>query len=73
LATDADLKAIGKEIDLLVQLRNKASYNLRPLPEFASAAKVTRGIQQVASELARLDAINGDPVRRAAAIATIRP
>jgi hypothetical protein len=72
-AADRDLKLIGDALDQLVKLRNKASYDLRLLPAFASAAEVAKAIQKAATALTLLDAIDGDPVRRAAAIATIRP
>src|SRR4051812_28012352 len=35
-AGDVDLKKIGRTLDHLVQYRNRASYGLRPLPEFAT-------------------------------------
>jgi hypothetical protein len=70
---DRDLKAIGDALDRLVRLRNKASYDLSFLPEFATPGKATNAVQQATTTLALLDAIDSDPVRRAAAIATIRP
>jgi amidase len=36
-ATDPDLKTIGRALDKRVKLRNAASYDLRSLPDFASA------------------------------------
>src|SRR5437868_6643548 len=35
-AKDADLKELGTALDRLVKLRNKASYDLSALPDFAS-------------------------------------
>jgi len=72
-ATGLDLKDIGKALDLLVQLRNRASYDLEPPRPFSSAAEPKKAIQTSAAALALLDSIDSDPVRRAAASATIRP
>ncbi len=72
-AADLDVKDIGRTLDLLVSLRNQATYDLRPSPEFASAAKAHLAIQKATAALALLDAIDGDPLRRSAAIASIRP
>jgi hypothetical protein len=72
-ASDRDLKMIGDVLDALVKLRNKASYDLRPLPNFATPAEATKAVQAAATALVGMDALDGDPMRRAAAIATIRP
>jgi len=69
---DADLKFIGAALDELGQLRNKADYDLSPLPHFASASTTGKAIQQATIALQRLNAIDADPTRRAAAIAAIR-
>ena len=69
---DADLKFIGTALDELGQLRNKADYDLSPLPHFASASAPGNAVQQATMALQRLDVIHADPVRRAAAIAAIR-
>jgi hypothetical protein len=72
-AADSDLKEIGKTLDRLVQLRNRASYDLNPLPALASPAEAQKAVKRATDALTLLDRIDRDPVRRAAAIATIRP
>jgi hypothetical protein len=72
-ATDPDLKWIADSLDSLGRDRNAASYDLRPLPDFVSSAVAQANIQEAADALALLDAIEADPVRRAAAIASLPP
>ena len=72
-AADKELKEIGDALDFLVQVRNHADYKLAPSPAFASAKKAQDAIDVAADTLARLDALEADPVRLAAAVATIRP
>jgi hypothetical protein len=72
-ATDPDLKRIGFALDRLVQLRNRACYDLKSSPSFSSATEANQAVQIVTTFLALLDSIDGDPIRRAAASATIRP
>jgi hypothetical protein len=72
-ATDPDLKTIGDVLDELVRLRNRASYDLGPVSAFASPMEAQRAIQKAANALALLDQIDGDPARRATAVACLPP
>jgi hypothetical protein len=72
-AASADLKRIGNALEVLNKHRNAASYDLQPLPQFASAKVSQADVQMAVDTLALLDAIDVDPARRAAAIASIRP
>jgi hypothetical protein len=72
-AKNAELQSIGDALDNLIRLRNRACYDLAPHPDFASATKANNSITQSANALALLDAIESDPQRRAAAIASLPP
>jgi hypothetical protein len=72
-ATNPDLKTIGDKLERLGRNRNRANYDLQPHPMFASSADARSGVQMAADALALLDAIDGDPARRAAAAGSIRP
>ena len=72
-AADADLKQRGFALDRWCQWRNEASYNLAPLPDFLTDTLAQTAITKVDAALALLDAIEADPVRRAAAIAAFPP
>lgn len=70
-ASDSDLQTIGDALDHLVQLRNIASYRLSAPKQFASGAAARQAVQMATDALALLDAIEADPARRAAAIASL--
>ena len=70
-AADADLKQIGVALDYLSQLRNRADYEPHS-PSFTSNLRAQRAITDASRALSILDAVDGDPARRAAAIASIR-
>jgi hypothetical protein len=72
-ATDSVLKDIGHRLETLGRHRNAASYDLRGLPLFASPSAAIDAVKMATDALALLDAIDADPVRRAAAVAGIRP
>lgn len=72
-AKHADLNTIGVALERCSQVRNRASYDLNALPAFASPARPGQAIQEAATAIALLDAIDGDLARRAAAVAAIRP
>jgi hypothetical protein len=71
-STDTDLKEIGRALDSLGQLRNQASYNLTTTV-FHSDSRSQRAIQDAATALALLDAIDADSGRRTVAIASLPP
>jgi hypothetical protein len=71
-ASDADLIFVGRTLDEYGQLRNKADYNLAPLPDLATAADADEAIRKIEDALADLDAVAADPVRTSAAEADIR-
>ena len=72
-ASDFDLKEIGSKLDDWGRYRNDASYNLTFQRQFASDALAQRSIKEVTAALVLLDAIEADPARRAAAIASFQP
>ena len=72
-AADPDLKAIGNALDRLVGWRNQADYDLAASPRFASNRTALQAIAIAQDALDLLDRIDGDPARRAVAIAAIRP
>jgi uncharacterized protein (UPF0332 family) len=72
-AADPDLKRLGRDLDRWCGHRNHASYNLSALRKFTTVRLAQDAIAEATSALALLDAIEGDPVRRAAAVAAFPP
>jgi hypothetical protein len=72
-SSDKDVKRIGFTLDHLGQLRNRADYDLNPGKYFASALAARHALQDATDALTLLDGIDGDPLRRTAAIASIQP
>jgi hypothetical protein len=72
-ASDQDLKRIGDALGVLVRRRNQASYQLTGLTAFSTRRPATDSYQEASDALALLDAIEADPARRAAAIASLPP
>jgi hypothetical protein len=71
-AAHADLKRIGVVLDNWSTARNRADYDLSPSLLFASDVHAQQAIAEVATSLAILDAIEGDPSLRAGAVAAIK-
>lgn len=72
-AANADLKALGRALDRWCYFRNQANYDLSTLARFATDALALDAIRETTAALALLDALDADPMRRAAAIAAISP
>jgi hypothetical protein len=72
-ASEQDLKDIGDDLEELMKARNRANYELTPLPQFTSDVDARAWLQQALDTLALLDAIEADPVRRSAAITSLPP
>ena len=70
---EPSLKRLGFALDHWCRKRNDASYNLGVLPDFASDQIAQIAVAEVTAALALLDAIESDPMRRAAAIASFPP
>ena len=72
-ASDPDLKQIHAVLDVLVRRRNQASYQLVGLAVFATRRPALDAYQDARDPLALLDAIQSDPARQVAAIASLPP
>jgi hypothetical protein len=71
-ASDTDMQMIGRALEDLGRLRNRADYQLNPSRPFANPVTADQGIQQARQALVRLDQIDADLQRRSAVIAAIR-
>jgi hypothetical protein len=71
-ARHADLKTVGKALEQLGNLRNRADYRLAAPGPFGNDQDTTLAIDLAQSTIDLLDTIDTDPARRAAAIAAIR-
>jgi hypothetical protein len=71
-AADPDLKKIGRALEDLVKMRNRADYDLAPHADFASNVLVQKAIDDAKAALALLDAVDADLARQAAAIVAVR-
>lgn len=67
-----DLKFVGDALQRLVRLRNEADYRLAVAGSFARSAAAKQAVQQAADAIARLDQLQADPQKKAAAIAALR-
>jgi hypothetical protein len=72
-AADSDLKKIGLVMEDLAKLRNQADYEPERPGAFASPANARRAVQAAQRAIDLLDQIEGDPKRRSAAMAAVRP
>jgi hypothetical protein len=72
-ATDPDLKLLGQVLDRLIQLRNQADYQLAGPGPFTSSQIAVQAVNKARDAIALLDQIEGDALRRTAAISSIRP
>lgn len=60
-------------LDFLVRERNQASYDLAAAPKYAADRHAIDVIDRAVRAIERLDAIEADPARLAAAIAALPP
>jgi hypothetical protein len=72
-ATNAELQEIGRKLERLGMDRNTASYDLRSSPLFATSVGAQDAVKKAEDALALLDAMDADPIRRAAGAASIKP
>jgi hypothetical protein len=72
-STESDLQQLGADLEVLGKHRNRANYDLSDDLLFAIPRFAHGDVQRAEAALALLDAIDADPVRRAAASASIRP
>jgi uncharacterized protein (UPF0332 family) len=71
-APDVDLKEVGYELERLSRLRNQADYETASAGAFLTSAPARRAVADARRALGRLDQVEGDPTRLAAAVAGIQ-
>jgi hypothetical protein len=71
-AAEPGVNQIGMALESLGQLRNKADYKLATPGLFATNSFATLAVDDALANVVLLDQIDGDPTRRAAAVAAIR-
>lgn len=71
-APDPDLKQVGLKLEELGLLRNRVDYAIEKPGPFASASIAAQAVMKARDAIARLDQVDGDAARRAAAITGIR-
>jgi hypothetical protein len=72
LGADPDVLRIGAALGRTAGLRKLADYDLSSLPEFQSDTETQDAIAKAERAMQFLDALDADPVRKAAAVAAIR-
>jgi hypothetical protein len=72
-SADAELQELGRKLERLGMDRNAASYDLGAAQLFTSSVAAQAAVKTAEDALHLLDAIDGDPVRRMAAAASIKP
>jgi hypothetical protein len=70
---NVDLKQLADVLEKLADLRSRASYNLGWLSQFQTDLAAWDAIKKASDAIVLLDAIEADPARRAAAIASVPP
>jgi hypothetical protein len=69
---DADMKGIGRMLDVLRDLRKLADYDTSTVRQFKDNAEAVAAVQRARDALALLDAIQADQPRRDTIAAEIR-
>jgi len=72
-ASDPEFKQFGYTMERLNELRNFADYQIEVAGRFATVRSAEQSILDAEDALAFLDQIESDPVRRAAAVAALKP
>jgi hypothetical protein len=67
-----DLHSVGYTLDRLVQLRNRADYQLKNAGSFTSPQPVQQAVSEAQDAIDLLDQMNADPARQTTATAAIR-